>query len=167
MKRILLGLIALFCLASLVGCSEKDKVEDGEFLFGQFGADWKKETFYLVVPIQWTGGSSITINSIELVKNNQKQLTTYEEDGITYEFFGADPLKKSGIYGESDVGELKNINGLEINGEGKIVLKLSLGDVKEDNERRVRINFSSNGVEGEKIVVWKTLEQLTTDKDKN
>ena len=163
MKRILLSLITFLCVASLVGCSEKEKVEDGEFLLGQFGADWKKETFYLVVPIQWTGDSSIKINSIELVKNNQNPITTYEEDGIKYEFFGADPLKKSGIYGESYVGDLKNINGLEINSKGKIVLKLSLGDVKEDNERRVRINFSSNGVEGEKIVVWKTLEKLKTE----
>ena len=161
MKRILLGLITLFCLASIVGCSEKEKVGDGEFLLGQFGADWKKETFYLVVPIQWTGDSSVTINSIELIKNNQK-LLTYEEDGIKYEFFGADPLKKSGIYGEADVGDLKNINGLEINGEEKIVLKLSLGDVKEDNERRIKIKLDRDGEEVEKIVVWKTLEKLTT-----
>ena len=161
MKRKLLCLITLLCLALLVGCNEKKKVEDGEFLLGQFGADWKKETFYLVVPIQWTGDSSVTINSIELVKNNQKPLT-YEEDGIKYEFFGADSLKKSGIYGEADVGDLKNINGLEINGEEKIVLKLSLGDVKEDNERRVKIKLDSDGEEVEKIVVWKTLELLTT-----
>lgn len=79
MKRKLLCLITLLCLALLVGCNEKKKVEDGEFLLGQFGADWKKETFYLVVPIQWTGDSSVAINSIELIKNNQKPLT-YEED---------------------------------------------------------------------------------------
>ena len=162
MKRILLGLITFLCVVLLIGCSEKEKAGDGEFLLGQFGADWKKETFYLVVPIQWTGDSSITINSIELVKNNQKPLT-YEEDGIKYEFFGADPLKKSGIYGESDVGDLKTIKGLEINGEGRIVLKLSLGDVKEDNERRVKIKLDSAGEEVEKIVVWKTLEKLTTE----
>ena len=162
MKRILLSLITFLCVASLVGCSEKEKAGDGEFLLGQFGADWKKETFYLVVPIKWTGASPITIKSIELVKNNGN-LITYEEDGIEYEVFGADPLKKSGIYGESNVGDLKNINDLEINGDGKIVLKLSIGDVEKDNERRVKINFTIDGEETEKIVVWKTLEQLTTE----
>lgn len=170
MKRILLGLITLFCLASLVGCSEKDKDVDGEFLLGQFGTDWKKETYYVVVPIRWTGDSSITINSIELVKNYPDSLTTYEEDGIKYEFLRADPSKKTGIYfesgekyGESDLGELKNINGLEVNGEGRFVLKLSLGDVKVDNARRLKIKFDSDGEEVEKIVVWKTLEQITTE----
>ena len=52
MRKILLGLIALFCLSSIGGCSEKEKVEEGEFLLAQFGVDWKKETVYLVVPIQ-------------------------------------------------------------------------------------------------------------------
>lgn len=158
----MLGLLTLFCLSLIVGCNDKEKVGDGEILLGQFGADWKKETFYLVVPIQWTGNSSITINSIELVKSNQNPII-FEEDGIEYEFFGADPYKRSGIYYESDVGDLKNISNFEINAEGKIVLKLPLGDVKEDNERRVKFKLNSNGEEVEKIIVWKTLEKLTTE----
>ncbi|SES46439.1 hypothetical protein [Psychrobacillus sp. OK032] len=59
---------------------------------------------------------------------------------------------------------MKNKEELEINGEGKIVLKLVLGEeVKEDSERRIKISFSINGNESEKIVEWKTLEQLTMD----
>ncbi len=54
---------------------------------------------------------------------------------------------------ESDVGELKNIKDLEIDGDGKIVLKLVLGEeVNEDSERRIKISFSINGKEYEKIV---------------
>ena len=163
MKRILLGLISLFCLASLVGCIKQVKEVDGEFLLGQFGTDWKKETFYLVAPIQWTGESPITLKSIEFVKDYPDSLTTYEEDGIKYEIFGAEPSMKTGLYDESYGRELKNINGLEINGEGKIVIKFLLGDVKVDNARRLKIKFDSNGEQVEKIVVWKTLELLTTE----
>ncbi len=102
------------------------------------------------------------------IPHSGNQLYTWynEDDGIKYDIFGADPLKKTGVWGESDIGDLKNINDLEINDGGKIVLKLSLGEVKNDSERRVKINFISDGEETEKIVVWKTLEQLnTTDTD--
>ncbi len=58
---------------------------DGEFLLGQFDTDWKKETYHVVVPIQWTGDSPITLKSIEFVKDYPDPLTTYEEDGIKCE----------------------------------------------------------------------------------
>ncbi len=77
-------------------------------------------------------------------------------------------MKSSGIYGESDVGELKNIKDIEINGDGKIALKLVLGEeVNEDSERRIKISFSIKGEEYEKIVEWKTLEQLATVSENN
>ncbi|MFJ7698726.1 hypothetical protein [Lysinibacillus fusiformis] len=163
MKGFLKYLSVLFCLVLLGGCSEQVKEVDGEFLLGQFGTDWKKETYHVVVPIQWTGDSPITLKSIEFVKDYPDPLTTYEEDGIKYEIFGADPLRRTGIHGETYDRELKNIKGLEINGEGKIVIKLSLGDVKADKARRLKIKFDSDGEEVEKIVVWKTLEQITTE----
>lgn len=163
MKRILFNLFILFCLVSLAGCSEQVNEVEGEFLLGQFGADWKKETFYMVAPIKWTGESPITLKSIEFVKDYPDSLTTYEEDGIKYEIFGAEPSRKTDLRDESYDRELKDINGLEINGEGKIVIKFSLGDVKADDSRRLKITFDSDGQEVEKIVVWKTLEQLTTE----
>ncbi len=43
------------------------------------------------------------------------------------------------------------------------MIKLSLGDVKADKARRLKIKFDSDGEEVEKIVVWKTLEQITTE----
>lgn len=167
MKKFSLYLSVLFCLVSVVGCSEQDKDVNGEFLLGNFGTDWKEETFYLVVPINWSGESSVTIESIKLIKKDEKPIT-YEEDGKKYQVFGANPLKSSGIYGESDVGELKNIKDIEINGDSKIALKLVLGEeVNEDSERRIKISFSINGEEYEKIVEWKTLEQLATVSENN
>lgn len=55
--------------------------------------------------------------------------------------FGAEPSTKTGIHGETYDKDLNNINGLDVNGEGKIVIKLSLGDVKKDNARRLKIKF--------------------------
>ena len=163
MKKMVLWLITLFCLVSIVGCSEQDKSMEGEFLLGQFGLDWKKETYHVVVPLRWTGDSPITLKSIEFVKDYPDPLTTYEEDGIKYEIFGAEPSTRQTLLGETYDRELKDINGLEINGEGKIVIKLSLGDVKADSARRLKIKFESDGQEVEKIVVWKTLELITTE----
>ncbi|MCY1187671.1 hypothetical protein D9M73_286810 [compost metagenome] len=40
-------------------------------------------------------------------------------------------------------------------------------EVNEDSERRIKISFSINGEEYEKIVEWKTLEQLATVSENN
>ena len=175
MKKTFLCMNLLFVFALIVGCSEQEKgieaqgetVEeetaiDGEFLLGELGADFKEQTYHLVVPIEWTGKSPIKIKSIELIKHDEKPVT-YEEDGIEYEVFGADPLKRSGMYTEPNIGDVKDIKDLEIDGEGKIVFKLSLKNVKEDSNRRLKIQFNSNGEESEQIVEWKTLESLTTE----
>lgn len=153
-----------FVLALVVGCSQQLNTKNGKFLLGNFGSDFQNnETCYLVVPIEWTGESAIKIKSIELIKREEKPIT-YEEDGINYEFFGADPLKKSGIYNnDSNIGDLKPINNFKIKGKGKIVLKLTMKDVKEDNKRRVKIKFNVNGNESENVVEWKTFEKLYTN----
>ncbi|MFC7686460.1 hypothetical protein [Ureibacillus sp. GCM10028918] len=160
-KKLLLSISFLSALFLVAGCSEQKKTIDGEFHLGNFGADWKEGSFHLVVPIEWIGDSSITIKSIEFIKRDGAPIT-FEEDGIDYEVFGADPMKSSGIYTEPNLGIVSNINSLEIKDEGKIVFLFSLNDVEKDSERRVKIKFDSNGEEFEKVVVWNTLEELTT-----
>ncbi|WP_339216519.1 hypothetical protein [Solibacillus sp. FSL W8-0372] len=163
MKKILLCISFLCIMFTVVGCSEQEEAVTGEFLLGNFGFELlSNETYHLVVPFEWTGESPVTIDSIELIKKDNNPIT-YEEDGIKYEFFGADPLKKPGIYGNRDIGDKKNINNFEIDGKGKIILKILADNVKEDSDRRLKIKFKSNGEENEKIVEWKTLEQFSTD----
>ncbi len=155
-------LSSLLCLLLLVGCSEKEEDVSEEFLLGNFGFTFNEnETYHIVVPIEWTGKDPVNLKSLELIKGDDEPVT-FEEDGLNYEFFGADPLKTTGIYGESDIGELKNLNNLLIDGEGKLVLKLETSKVQADSERRVKIKYSVNNEEREKIVEWKTLEQITT-----
>ncbi|KGR75268.1 hypothetical protein CD33_11125 [Ureibacillus sinduriensis BLB-1 = JCM 15800] len=160
-------LSSLICLLVLVGCSDKEEDVAGEFLLGNFGfTPNENETYHIVVPIEWTGKEPVNIVSLELIKGEEEPITL-EEDGISYEFFGADPLKTTGIYGDSDIGDLTNLKNLVIDGEGKLVLKLKTSKVQADNERRVKIKFSINSKEIEKIVKWKTLEQLTTKQQGN
>ncbi|MBD3109246.1 hypothetical protein IEO70_12905 [Bacillus sp. AGMB 02131] len=165
MKKIVLIFSILFGLFTVSGCNEKDEEVAGKLFLGNTGYPFaSNETYHAVVPIEWTGESPVIITSVELIKRDKKPIN-YEEDGIKYDVFGADPSKKTGVWGESDIGDLKNLDDSEIDREGKIALKLTLGDVKEDPERRVKINFINDGEESEKIVVWKTLEMLTTDKN--
>ena len=142
MKKILLIISLLLLCVSVVVCSEKND-SIGEFFLGNIGFDFQNnKTYYLVVPIEWTGESPVTIKSIELTKRDEKSITN-DNDGIKYEFFGADPLKKSGIYSESDIGDIKSIENFKIKGKGKIVIKLSMKDVKKDSERRAIKLFKS------------------------
>jgi len=162
LKEYLLSVSVLLCMIVVVGCNDPEKIEQGEFLLGEFGADFKEQTYHLVVPIEWTGESPIEIKSIQIIKDNDKPVTK-EEDGIEFKVFGADPLKQTGIYSEPNIGEFKDIKDIEIDGEAKLVFKFSLKDVKKDNNRRLKIQFNINQKESEQIVVWKTLEQLATD----
>lgn len=162
MKKLLVSFIALSVIVLVVGCSEKES-SAGDFTLYNTGFPFKaNETYYIVNKIDWTGETPVKIKSIELIKGDGTPIS-YEIDGIGYEVFGADPLKTSGVWPESDIGGLKSIENLEIVSEGKIVIKLKLGtEVKEDSSRRVKIKYSINGDEKEKIVKWITLEQLTT-----
>lgn len=163
MKKKLLYIIGLFFLALVGACSEQEETSKDEFLLGNFGfSPSSNATYNLVVPIEWTGESPVTINSIELIKKDGNAIA-YEEDGLKYEFFGAAPLKQTGVYGDRDIGDIKSINNFDLNGKGKIVLKLSTKNVKKDSDRRVKINFNVNGEESERIVEWKTIEQFSTD----
>ncbi|MFC7686627.1 hypothetical protein [Ureibacillus sp. GCM10028918] len=123
MKKFLLSVSVILCLIIVVGCSDREKVEQGEFLLGEFGADFKEQTYHLVVPIEWTGESPIEIKSVQIIKDDDKPVTK-EEDGIEYEVFGADPLKQTGIYSEPNIGKLKDIKDIEIDGEAKLVFSI-------------------------------------------
>ncbi len=165
MRKLLQCTINLFFLFTIVACSEQEKPVAGEFLLGNFGFDLKSnETYYLVVPIEWTGEPSVTIESIELI-NKEGTPITFKDDGLKYEIFGADPLKKSGVYGEREIGDIKSINNLEINKKGKIAIKLSTLNVKKDSDRRIKIIFDVNGEDKEEILEWKTLEHFSTEKN--
>jgi len=155
--------ISIIALVLLSACS----TESGEFLVWDMDGFSliPEETYYFVGKIEWTGEEPAEIESIELIKENGDSIT-YENDQIDYEFFGADSLKQVGIYfGDADVGDIKNLNGMEIDGEGRIVLKVILGEVKEDDGRKMKINFKVDGEKREEILDWHLVKRLSTTSD--
>lgn len=149
----------------IAACSSTEESVDGEFMFGNMYGDSleSNESYYIVLPFEWTGEEPAVINSVELVKENEDPVT-FEEDGIEYEFFGADPLKQTGLYsGDREIGEVVDINGFELQGESRIVAEVRLGEVEEDESRAAKINFTVNDEEYQEIVDWDTFKVLSTN----
>lgn len=166
MKR-LLALPAIVIISLLAACSETEDVENaenGEFLLDSIYIDSVEanSTYSMIHEIEWTGEEAVTINSFDLVKENHEPIT-FDEDGIAYEVYGADPLKQVGVYEEGhDIGAVEDISGYEIDETGRIVLVLRLGEVSEDPHRAARINYTVNGEEQEVIYDWDGYKQFST-----
>lgn len=154
-----------FMFLLLVACSSTEESIDGEFIFGNMYGDSLEanESYYIVLPFEWTGEKPAVITSVELVKGNEEPVTL-GEDGIEYEFFGADPLKQVGLYsGDRNIGDVVDINGFELQGESRIVAEVRLGDVTEDESRSAKINFTVNEEEYQRVVEWDTFKEMSTN----
>ncbi|EGA90222.1 hypothetical protein GPDM_06750 [Planococcus donghaensis MPA1U2] len=155
----------MFLFLMIAACSDSEESVDGEFMFGNMYGDSleSNKSYYIVLPFEWTGERPVVITSVELVKENEEPVT-FGEDGIEYEFYGADPLKQTGLYsGNRNIGEIVNINGFELQGESRIVAEVRLGEVVEDENRAAKINFTVNDEEYQEIVDWDTFKVLTTN----
>ncbi len=161
-------LFASVLILSLTACSDSEQdtqEESGEFLLDNIYANpiEADTTYSMIHEIEWTGETPATINSFDLVKE-QGEPVSFEEDGIAYEAYGADPLKQVGVYAEGhEIGEVEDVNGYEVDGTGRIVLKLKIGEVSEDPDRAVKINYTVNGEEHEVIYEWDGYKKLTTE----
>ncbi|MGD6875750.1 hypothetical protein [Bacillus infantis] len=149
----------------LTACSESETKNDGEFMFGNLYADSMEsgESYYMVLPIEWTGEEPAIITSIDLIKEDGAPVT-FEEDGIAYEFFGADPLKETGLYsGDRNIGKVKDIHGFKVQGESRIAAEIQLGEVKEDESREAKVTYKIGGEEYEEVVEWDTFAELSSN----
>ncbi|MBT2583811.1 hypothetical protein [Planococcus sp. ISL-109] len=159
---------ALFLIMILAACSESKDVENaesGEFFLDSIYMDSVEanSTYSMIHEIEWTGEEAVTINSFDLVKENHEPVT-FDEDGMAYEVYGADPLKQVGVYSEDhNIGAVEDISGYEIDDTGRIVLVLRLGEVAEDPHRAARINYTVNGEEQEVIYDWDGYKQFSTE----
>lgn len=166
MKK-LYALPAIVIISLLAACSEPEDVEDaesGEFFLNNIYVDSVEANsgYSMIHEIQWTGEEAVTINSFDLVKENHEPVT-FNDDGIAYEVYGADPLKQTGVYSEGhDIGAVEDISNYEIADTGRIVLVLRLGEVSEDPHRAARINYTVNGEEQEVIYDWDGYKQFST-----
>ncbi|WP_169786288.1 hypothetical protein [Viridibacillus arvi] len=121
------------------------------------------ETYYMVSAIEWTGKNPAVINSLELIKEDGKPVL-FEDDGISYKFYGADSQKSEGTYTFDNIGDLKDIEGLKVKGKGKIVIGMTLGKVTKDSNRKLKVNYTINGKVREQIILSHTYKELSTRK---
>ncbi len=167
MKRlgVLSVMVGVLLLAACSKSEEVESTESGEFLLDNLYLNSAEAhtTYSIVHEIEWTGEEAVTINSFDLVKEHHEPVT-FEEDGIAYEVYGADPLKQVGVYSEGhDVGAIEDIDGYEIDGTGRIVLVLRTGEIQKDPTRAARITFTVNGQEQEAIYDWDGYKQFHTE----
>lgn len=165
-KPIGLSTISLMFFLSACGDSDHDTHEEtGEFLLDSiYAASIEADSTYTMIhEIEWTGETPAIINSFDLVKE-QGEPVSFEEDGIAYEVYGADPLKQVGVYEEGhDIGEVEEINGYEVDGTGRVVLELRVGEVSEDPHRAAKINYTVDGEEHEFTYEWDGYKQFSTE----
>ncbi|KOO51061.1 hypothetical protein AMD00_00670 [Viridibacillus arvi] len=117
----------------------------------------------MVSAIEWTGKNPAVINSLELIKEDGKPVL-FEDDGISYKFYGADSQKSEGTYTFDNIGDLKDIEGLKVKGKGKIVIGMTLGKVTKDSNRKLKVNYTINGKVREQIILSHTYKELSTRK---
>ncbi|KIL51584.1 hypothetical protein KP77_10960 [Jeotgalibacillus alimentarius] len=96
------------------------------------------------------------------MKANDEEVT-FDIDRIAYEFFGAAPDKKSGVYARDDIGMTEEIEGFEWTDDGRIILEVLLSDVQENPDRHIIINYEHNGESFVQVVESETISGLRTE----
>ena len=138
MKKIGLLFTLMFLLVGCSNISEKGE----EFKLGNISTPEFKdnENYFIVMPLEWNGEDSVSIESVEIIKDKEEPVNV-DNDRINYEFFGADVNKKTGVYAREDIGNIEDIKGFEVEGESKLVLGISITNVIPDSTRKIKIKY--------------------------
>lgn len=159
MKKIGLIFTLMFLL---VGCSNTSEKGE-EFKLGNISTTEFKdnEKYFLVIPLEWNGDNPVTIESVELIKENEK-IVNLDNDRINYVFYGADANKKIGVYQREEIGDIEEINGFEVDGKSTLVLEITLNNIIKDSNRGMKIKYLVGEEEKEQIIESTTIENLRT-----
>ncbi|GGO00953.1 hypothetical protein [Saccharibacillus kuerlensis] len=159
MKKISFLLILILLLT---GCSSIGEENSNGFKIGSLSTQEfeDNEKYFIIMPIEWTGKNSATIKSIELVKQNEEPVNL--DDRIDYVFHGADALKGIGVYPREDIGEIKDLKGFKVKGESRVVLEISMTNVRPDSNRSLKIKYLVGGEEKEQVIKSAMIENLRT-----
>lgn len=149
----------------LVGCSNTggEGEHSEEFKLGDISTSEFKdnESYFIVMPLEWNGEESVSIEAIEMIKDDEEPINV-DNDRIIYEFYGADANKKTGVYERESIGDVEDIGGFEIEGESRLVLEVSLTNVIPDSTRKIKIKYLVGEEKKEQIIESTTIENLRT-----
>lgn len=160
--RVIIVLAIVISIGILSGCSDEDSQSKGEFTVDNISSSEdfiSGKTYFFVIPIQWSGDQTAVIESVKIQEDNTKIISG---ESITYEFFGGEPSKKSGVYQREDIGDKQDIEGYEIEDKGTLILEVNLMDAKKNTDRNMKVNYSVDGDEKEQMISTSTVEQLST-----
>lgn len=162
MKKIMMLAILLLLLGACSGNNENSN-SMGEFSIENISTSEfeKNETYFIVMPLSWSGDGPAIIDSVELIKQGNEPLSL-DADHIAYEFMGASADKDAGVYAREEIGEVEEIEGFEVIDEATLVLEISMSDVSENPERKMKINYTVDGEEKEQIIESTTFENFRT-----
>ncbi len=162
MKKIMMLAVLLLLLGACSGNNE-NSTTPGEFSIENISTSEfeNNETYFIVTPLSWSGDNPAIIDSVELIKQENEPLSL-NADRIAYEFMGASLDKVAGVYAREDIGEVDEIEGFEITDKATLVLEISMSDVSEDPERKMKINYTVDGEEQEQIIESTTFENFRT-----
>ncbi|OWA35480.1 hypothetical protein B9G55_12635 [Saccharibacillus sp. O16] len=148
----------------LVGCSRAGEEHSNKFKLGNLDTSVfsNQKNYFIVTPFEWVGKKPVTIESVELVTKDDMSINA-EQAPIRYTFYGADPKKGVGIYQRDDLGDLEDIQGFELKGEGRLVLKVSMNEVRPDPNRRIKIKYIIGQKKHEQLLESNMIEQLRTE----
>jgi hypothetical protein len=159
MKKLCIVTLSVACL--LISCSDSTNSQ-GTFSVGNISLNTFQsgEKYFLVIPFEWSGEDAAQLNSVEIIENEEP---VTESSGITYTFYGGDPVKQTGVYRREDIGEVENISNYEVTKQGTLILEVALVDVKENKNRKLNITYMVNGKKFEQKVSTSTVTSLSSD----
>ncbi|PIC85379.1 hypothetical protein CSV72_13700 [Sporosarcina sp. P20a] len=153
---LLTGIMFAACSNTEAGDLNEGRFTVGSMSYDDFPPD---NSYFLVVPIEWTGSQPAVIDSIKIVIGDAEIPDT---EGISYEFYGGRPNKAIGVYPEDTIGGKQNIQGYEVKEEGRLILKVKLSNVNKNTNRQLKIHYSVNGKNREQTISTSTVEELST-----
>lgn len=161
------SLIAALLVFLIADPFENEQSVSGEmgFSVSEFGLNplEARESYFIVAPLFWDGREEAVIHSVELVNVNES-LLQYEEDHIALRAYGADSLKKTGVYARQDVGELSELSEVTIwpQSENRIAFEVVMGDeFKPVQDMELKITYETAGEMSVQYYSWFTLNHLS------
>ncbi len=161
--------VAALLLFLVANPFENERTTTGEkgFSFNEFGFNpfESRVSHFIVARLFWNGEEEAIIHSVELVDAARNPIQ-YEKDHIAFRAYGADPLKKTGLYGGRDLGDYVELSEMNVkpNADNRIIFEFVLGDAFEPiKDMELKITYEMAGEMNIQYYSWYTLNHLEVE----
>ncbi|SDJ13471.1 hypothetical protein [Salimicrobium halophilum] len=116
------------------------------------------QNYYIISPFKWKGPEEAELVDISIVDEEGEPVNSSQ--GISASFYVAADTKQSGVYRRDDIGEKQRVDGYELTEEQTLIMQLKLNNVRENENRRLKVLFTSGDEVHEKLLEWEAVEGL-------